>query len=116
MKPHKKKIFDLEVPRTKGKKKKANKPWQLERKFKNKEAYLDTFEGQFRPNNYVDGWVKSYEVYMSPEHAKQQLSKYVRHWWNKLQGSSWRIGHKDTGEVYYLEATENKIILKEFKN
>ena len=107
MKPHKKQpLISPEVPRTKGRLKKAPKPWELERKFNSKEEYLKTFEGQYRPNNYVDGWIENHHYkFMSPEHAIQQLSKQHRSWYNRLQGSSWRIINKETGEVLYLKST-----------
>lgn len=94
--------------------KKADKPWILQRMWESDADYKKYYFGtplDVAPRE----WEDSFDKYMSPKHARQQIEKQLRtHFHGRFRiGRSWRIVNKTTGEIYKIDFSDGKVAIEE---
>lgn len=95
--------------------KKADKPWVLQRKW---QSQADFKKYHFNPvGDFTSEWEDAFDKYMSPKHARQQIEKQLRtHFHARFRnGRDWRIINKTTTQSLLIEFVDGKVIIDETK-
>lgn len=104
-----------ESKKIKSHRKKADKPWILQRKWESIADYEKYYFGAPQSNIIIDEWEDSFDKYMSPKHARQQIEKQLRtHFHGRFRvGRGWRIINKTTNEIFNIDFSDGKVAIIE---
>ncbi len=92
---------------------KADKPWTLQRRWQSQADFTKYYHNP--TSTFTTDWEDSFDKYMSPKHARQQIEKQMRtHFHGRFRvGRDYRILNKITTQALMVEFIDGKVVINE---